>query len=254
MGVAEDREAVRCHLEAAFDRLDAGGRALPRQPVDQIEIDPTDAGLAQLGDHGGGLPDALDPVDRALDVRIEALHAQAGAVDPGLAQRLDHRRREMARVDLDGDLGLSVECKALAKQCDESDEIRWRQNGRRAAAEMDMADVERRPQMRRDRFDLLPQHGEIGADRRVAQRDRGVAAAIPAHRAAEGDVEVERALRIGGQRREPVAIAIAVDLGREMRRRRIARVARQTFVEISRPRRLHGRFPLRRSTRLRAEP
>lgn len=45
-------------------------------------------------------------IDSALDLGIEALHAEASAVDAAKTKRLGHRLREGARVDLDGYFGI----------------------------------------------------------------------------------------------------------------------------------------------------
>ncbi len=57
------------------------------QPVEQVEIESTDAGPAQPLDGGGSLFEALQAVDGALHGGIEALDAQARAVDAAVAER-----------------------------------------------------------------------------------------------------------------------------------------------------------------------
>ena len=52
-----------------------------RKAVDQIEIDAGNPGATQAGRGSLRLLKTLHPVDGALDARIKALHAEAGAVD-----------------------------------------------------------------------------------------------------------------------------------------------------------------------------
>ena len=66
--------------------------------------------------------EALQAVDGALHRRIEALDAQAGAVDAAIAQRLRHRLGQRARVDLDGDLRVGQHEERIAQGADQVDE------------------------------------------------------------------------------------------------------------------------------------
>jgi hypothetical protein len=104
MRVAEHGEAAGPQLDAAIDGIETGGDRLVRQSVDQIEIDAGNAGLPQAARRRRGLFKALHAVDRVLDRWIEALHPKACPVDAAQRERIDHRPRQRARVDLDGDL------------------------------------------------------------------------------------------------------------------------------------------------------
>ena len=68
-----------------------------------------DAGLAQRFDRGAGHLVALDTSDDLLDVRIEILHPDRGAVHARLGQRGDARLVDLVRVDLDRELGVRRE-------------------------------------------------------------------------------------------------------------------------------------------------
>jgi hypothetical protein len=63
----------------------------------------------------GSLLEALHPIDGLLDHRIEALHAKACPIDAAIGQRVDHRRREPARVNLDGNLGCGKDKERVCK-------------------------------------------------------------------------------------------------------------------------------------------
>ena len=114
MGVAEHRKAVRPELDAFGDGVETRTHRLQRKPVQQVEIDPADARPAQTLDGNGGLFKTLQPVDGALHGRVEALNAQARAVDAAIAERLGHRLRQRARIDLDGDFGIGNDEKRIA--------------------------------------------------------------------------------------------------------------------------------------------
>ena len=87
---------------------------MQRKPIEQVEIDPSDAGPAQAFDGGCGLFKTLQPVDGALHGGVKTLDAQTGAVDAAVAERLDHRLRQRAWVDLDGDFGIGKHEKRIA--------------------------------------------------------------------------------------------------------------------------------------------
>ena len=73
-----------------------------------------DAGPAQTLDGSCGLFKTLQPIDGALHGGVKTLDAQARAVDAAIAERLDHRLRQRARVDLDGDFGIGKDEERIA--------------------------------------------------------------------------------------------------------------------------------------------
>lgn len=107
MGVAENGEAVGSELDGFVGRGNDAGGCLPRQPVDEIEVDAIDSGLAQRFDHVLRDVVGLHAVDRRLDRRVEILHAKAGAIDAARGERASHVGRQRARVDLDCDFGVA---------------------------------------------------------------------------------------------------------------------------------------------------
>ena len=142
MGVAEHRETIRSKPDAAPDGVEAGGNGLMRQPVDQVEVDPGDAGSPQAGHSLCRLLETLHPIDGTLYDRIETLHAEARAVDTAKPERLEHGRRERARIDLDGDLGRGKHEVGVPDRADQVHEEFGRHDRRRSAAEVDMLDLD----------------------------------------------------------------------------------------------------------------
>jgi hypothetical protein len=73
-----------------------------------------------------------------LDIGIEALYAEACAVDAAEAESLGHRLREGARIDLDRDLSIRQHEVGIAQRADEVGERLRRHDRRRTAAEVDV--------------------------------------------------------------------------------------------------------------------
>jgi hypothetical protein len=105
---------------------------------------------------------------------------------------------------------------------------------------MDLPDRQVPGQRIGDEVDLGHQALGILRDDLGLAHDPRVAAAEPAQLAAEGDVEVERDRRPGRDRAEPAAVVFAADRFAEIRRRRVARVARQSPLEMAMDRVGHG--------------
>src|SRR6266702_3993945 len=109
-----------------------------------------------------------------------------------------------------------------------------RHDRRRAAAEMDVLDLDAATDGFRDKLDLAQERPLIGRDELVAADDLGMAAAIPAHLAAERDVQIERGAGAGRELGQPPCVGIRADRRREVGRGRIARIAWQTFLAVAR--------------------
>ena len=170
VGVTEHREPVGAKFDAASDGVEARRHGLVRQSVDQVEIDAGYAGPSQPGRRGSGLLETLHPVDGALDHGIEALHAEACAVDAAKGERVDHLAGERARIDLDGDLGRGRHKEGLPQRSHQIHEGLGRHDGRRAAAEMDVLDLDAAIDLARHQFDFTAQRRGIDRDRVVAAR------------------------------------------------------------------------------------
>ena len=114
VGVAEHRKTVRPKLDAFGDGVETRVHRLQREPVEQVEIDPANAGPAQTLDGSRCLLKTLQPVDGALHGGVKTLDAQARAVDAAIAERRHHRLRQRARIDLDGDFSVGKDEKRIA--------------------------------------------------------------------------------------------------------------------------------------------
>ena len=206
-----------------------------RQAVDQIEADAGDAGPPQAAGRRGSLLETLHPVDGALNDGVEALHAEARPVHAAQGERIDHRRAKRARIDLDRDLGGGQDKEGVPERSDQIGEGLRRHDGRRSAAEMDVVDLEAAVDLPRHQIDFAAKRRLVDGNGLVAVSDRGVAAAIPAHRPAERNVQIERR---GGVRAEsvlqPFGIGVRTDGGRKMRSGRIARIAGQPLLPVAR--------------------
>ena len=115
MRVVEDREPVGAEGERALEGVGETGGRLVWETVDEIEVERLEAGFAQPRD---GLADerlGLDAVDGLLDVRIEILDAERGAVGAELAEGGDVVAGEAARVEFDADLGIGGEGETRAQ-------------------------------------------------------------------------------------------------------------------------------------------
>ena len=190
------------------------------------------------------LLEALDAVDCLLNHWIEALHAEAGAGNARLPKSGCHFAGERAGIDLDRDLGLLAEGKPLPHQGHEAEQLGRLHDGRRAPAEMNMAHRQGTGQALRDEPDLAAEDLKVVDNRSIALGDRGVAAAVPAHRAAERHVEIEGGARPDRQGRQPVPIGLMPDGVGELRCCRIARVAGEPLLAVARSQIVfHGAIP-----------
>ena len=108
-----------------------------------------------------------------------------------------------------------------------------RHDCRRAAAKMDVVHLDAALDLPRYQIDFAAQGGGVYGNGLVAAGNRGVAAAVPAHRPAERNVQIKRGTGVSRYRLEPFGIGVGTYRGRKMRRGRIARVARQPFLSVA---------------------
>ena len=104
------------------------------------------------------------------------------------------------------------------------------------------------PDRFRNELHLAHQQLRIVIDPVVAVCDGGVATAITAQNLAERNMQVQRDGQLRVERIEPGRVGVRADLLIEMRRCRVTRIARQSFVEASEDvaiRRWRGRLPVR---------
>ena len=138
-----------------------------------------------------------------------------------------------------GSISIAISAEGSTKKACLIDPIRSvkalrRHDGRRSPAEMDVVDLEAAVDLPRHQIDLAAKRRLVDGNGLVAVGDRGVAAAIPAHRPAERDMQIERG---GGVRRngpQPFGIGLRTDGARKMRSGRIARVAGQPLLPVAR--------------------
>lgn len=138
MRVAEHREPVGAQLDALGDGVQARVHRLKRPAVQQVEVQIPDSCASQQFDAPGSLIEALEAIDRALDRRIEALNAEAHAVDAAETQSFRHGLGQSPRGDLHGDLGVGQHEVGIAQRADEVGESVRRHDRRCAATEVDV--------------------------------------------------------------------------------------------------------------------
>jgi hypothetical protein len=183
----------------------------------------------------GGDVEILAPTDRLLNHRIAALDAEARARDASLAEGSGHLAREGTRVDLDRNFGLGVEGKTTPQQSDEFAERARRHDGGRTVSKMDVLHPWPAFQVAGNQADLALQRCEILGDGRIMLRDAGVAAAIPAHRPAEWDVQVKRDRRVCRQCTQPCCVSPCAGGPCEIWTGRITCVTGQPLLAVEHP-------------------
>ena len=180
-----------------------------------------------------GLLHALDPADRLLHVRVEILHAHRDPVEAELRERLDLRARRDRRVDLDRLLAVLREVEAAREDLVAALELLLVEEGGRPAAPVELGDGAPAGQPLRDELDLLVEELEVGLGAGAVVRGDDVAAAEPAHLAAERDVDVDReraALGVG--EREVLLVLPRPERVLPLGRGRVARVPRAGTVVL----------------------
>ena len=151
-------------------------------------------------------------------------------LQPMADQPVEHILGRRARVDLDGDLGVGREGEAGAQPVHDLGQPLRRHQRRRAAAPMDMLHPQLPPDRRGDQVDFGQHRVGVGFHRLGLVHRGGVAAAVPAQLGAERHVQIERQHRVVRQGGQPAAIDPRIHRRREMRRRRVAGVARHARV------------------------
>ena len=158
------------------------GRALARDPVDEIEREVVEAGLAKRVEGAADVVRAGAPLEHREQLRLEALRAERDAGDAGLAQRPGERGRDRLRVRLHGHLG-------RRRQGLEQSAERRRLGQRRspAAEEHGLEPGREQPALE---LQLGEQRRDVGRVLVLAAQ-HGDEVAVAAARGAEGQVHVE---------------------------------------------------------------
>lgn len=137
------------------------------------------------------MAEALDTTDCVLHRRIEILHAEAGAIDTGVSESLDMAPIEMARIDLDGDLGVGGDAKVSGNPVRDRHEVARRKHRRGAASPVDVCHARLLVHAFGDEVQFAQQELCVVRDAIRSVADARVAAAITAERLAERNVQVE---------------------------------------------------------------
>jgi hypothetical protein len=238
VGVRVQRDAVRAQRGDLRHGAREAFRGLARQPVDQVGVDRLEAEGACAGHELAHAVVRLHAMHRLLHLRVEVLHAEADAVEADVAQVREALRRHGARVDLDRHLGAVGDAKRAAQRRHHSRQLGVGQEGRRAAAEVQLRHARRRAERVVHEVDLGVERVQVSGGALVVLRDHLVAGAVVAQRLAERDVHVhrQRRCRTGRALREgarDVGRAVGLD---EAVGGRIRGVARPWRVEASQQR------------------
>ena len=155
-------------------------------------------------------------------------------------------RREGSRVDLDRDLRLAQNVEMTLNGFRDADHILGRKRGRRPAAPVNVTHGNALRHNSGREFDFPDNGVDVARNRGIARDHPHVAPAIPAHLAAEWDMQIKRDFRAGIEPGQPGLIALGIHIRREMRRRGVTRVARNPCGEVLRNPRYHDwSFPVR---------
>lgn len=146
------------------------------------------------------------------------------ATDPDATQRPGHFDCESARIDLDRHFRRIRKFEAVMQKISQRDKFGRLDDGGSAAPEIYFLYPQRLRCNFCDPTDLVPQQSQIINDWLILRRDLGVAAAISAHRTAEGDVQIERSGFTVWNIGQPAGVNVSVDRGQKMWRAWIARV------------------------------
>ena len=155
--IAVERDAVGFEREHFVERAVEAVERLLWQPVDQVEIHRAEAARTRFGDNLPGCLLALHAVHRALHVRVEILHADRQAVEAQFLKECHRAFRAGARVDLDRALGARAALEACIERAHQCSHLLARQERRRAAAPVQLADLPAFPQQRAQERQLLLQ-------------------------------------------------------------------------------------------------
>lgn len=192
VGVVVEGEAVGVEGQ---DRVDGGFDAfgvLMRQAVNQIDTDGFEPCFAGSIDDFFGFFVTLDTVDGCLHFRVEVLNADAHAVETEFTQFEDGIAADFARVDFDGVFAVGNQLEVFADHVEDAFELVVAQEGRRAAAEVELRELVSSAQMRCQQVHFFFQILDIGIGTAFVFGNDFVAAAVVADGIAEGNVDVER--------------------------------------------------------------
>ncbi|MNV66051.1 hypothetical protein D3C71_1587850 [compost metagenome] len=129
---------------------------------------------------------------RHLHLRVEVLHPETQPVEAQLAQVRQARRGGGARVDLDRDFRIGLKPETRPQVLHQAGQFVVGQEGRRAAAEMQLRHRDARPQFLHMQRDFLRQRIQVTGGALVMPSHHLVTGAVVTDRIAEWDVHVQR--------------------------------------------------------------
>ena len=192
VGIGIERDTV------GPQRIDLGQRALEGlgrllgQAVDQVHVDGGKAQLPCRCHQREHLLGRLHAVHGDLHLFVEVLHAEAQAVE---AQLLEHGQAfdaDGARIDLDGVFAARLQLEMLAQQGHQRAQLIVREEGGRAAAQVQLADGLALAAMGRVQGHLARQVVQVDGSAIVVARHDLVAGAVVAQRLAERHMHIQR--------------------------------------------------------------
>jgi len=134
MSVTENRNPVGLEVQNTPRARDDALSGLPRQAVNEIEIERPDPELARGERAGLCLFVGLLAADRSLHGGLEILHAETDASDAHWSESVAAIGWKRRWVDLDRDLSVGRQEKPLPELFHNRQQAVTRQQGRRAAA------------------------------------------------------------------------------------------------------------------------
>ena len=238
MRIAIKGHPVGREREQLLHRLGDARAGLVRQAVEDIGVEAVHAPLPDHLDRLAGHVVALRPPDGLLDLLVEILHPDRGAVHAAGGQHVEPLAIQFVGVDLDRELGVVDEIRHLVHLVDQrAHEIR-RQQRRRAAAPVQARQLHPARQMPLEQVELGLEGLDIGLDRCKRRGALRPAGAEPAKPATERHMQVERYRSVFRHGVDPGGEMPRCNRIREMRGCGVARVPRDFRVEESQPREL----------------
>ncbi len=202
-----------------------------RQAIDQIGVERTDAGRAQILHAGLRHVVRLNAPDRGLHLRVEILDADACPVHPLVGKRGDLVAVDHGGVDLHREFAILRRGDHRLHRLREAvDQVR-RQDRRRAAPPVHPAHAQPRGQDVTQQGELLLHRLKVAFHGAQRAGPLGPAGAEPAQPFAERDVQVDRNRHGRVQRGQRFGLEGGAGLGRKDRGRGIGGIAGHAGIE-----------------------
>ena len=231
MGIAVKRHAVGRQGQKLLHRIGDARAGLERQAIQDVGVQTGHTPRADaFGDVAGQVIALLAP-DGLLDLGVEVLHPDRGAVHPRRGQRIQPGIVDLVRVDLDRKLAIR---RHRRDSKDRPGQIAHQVCGQKRRRPAPPVQPRKRHAARQDRpkqRDFGFQRLDIGHDRRIRRGALRATGAKPAQPAAEGHMQIQGYLAAFGYRLDPARKNAGIDVRGKVRGGRIRRVAGHTCVE-----------------------